>query len=135
MLYLLDANAVRDLMNEHPAMGARVARVTSADQLSVCSIVRGEVLFGIERMAAGKRREAIAQKANVVLDSVEQVAVPVAAGDHYARVKRSRERLGLPMDENDLWIAATAMALDATLITRDGDFAAVPQLRVEDWTR
>ncbi|MGI8742900.1 MAG: PIN domain-containing protein [Bryobacteraceae bacterium] len=26
------------------------------------------------------------------------------------------------MDENDLWIAATALVLDATLVTRDTDF-------------
>jgi hypothetical protein len=31
------------------------------------------------------------------------------------------------LDENDLWIAATALALDAVLITRDSDFQRKPK--------
>ena len=60
--------------------------------------------------------------------------VPFGAGDVYARVKRQRERVGLPMDENDLWIAATALALGAVLVSRDADFKNVTGLTVEDWT-
>jgi predicted nucleic acid-binding protein len=39
------------------------------------------------------------------------------------------QRLG----ENDAWIAATAMAYDATLIARDGAFARVPRLRYQEF--
>jgi predicted nucleic acid-binding protein len=38
------------------------------------------------------------------------------------------------MDENDLWIAATALALNATLVTRDADFGGIAGLVMEDWT-
>jgi predicted nucleic acid-binding protein len=41
----------------------------------------------------------------------------------------------LTFDENNLWIAATAMALDAVLITRDSDFEPLDGLKVDDWTR
>ena len=36
--------------------------------------------------------------------------------------------------KNDLWIAATALALDAVLITRDSDFQQIEGLSVNDWT-
>jgi predicted nucleic acid-binding protein len=36
----------------------------------------------------------------------------------------------LSLDENDLWIAATAIALGATLVTRDADFASVESLSI-----
>ena len=36
-----------------------------------------------------------------------------------------QQRLG----ENDAWIAATALAYDATLVARDSAFARVPRLR------
>ena len=56
--------------------------------------------------------------------------IPEEAGDFYAAVKLARQQRGLTLDENDLWIAATALALGATLVTRDGDFGAIDGLRV-----
>jgi predicted nucleic acid-binding protein len=45
-------------------------------------------------------------------------------------VKIAQQRRGLPLDENDLWIAATALAMAATLVSRDSDFRAVEGLSV-----
>ena len=42
------------------------------------------------------------------------------AGDFYAAVKLARQQRGLTLDENDLWVAATAHALGATPVSRDG---------------
>lgn len=60
--------------------------------------------------------------------------VPEIAGDHYARIKLTRQRKGLTLDENDLWIAATTLELDAVLVSRDNDFQQIDGLTVEDWT-
>jgi predicted nucleic acid-binding protein len=38
------------------------------------------------------------------------------------------------MDDNDLWIAATALAEGAILVTRDKDFSRFPSLALQDWT-
>ena len=48
--------------------------------------------------------------------------------DLYAKTKASQQRLGLPLDENDLWVAATALAIEATLVTHDSDFQAIAGL-------
>lgn len=60
--------------------------------------------------------------------------MPESAGDAYAAIKRAREERALTLDENDLWIAATASALGATLVTRDRDFSSIAGLSVVDWT-
>jgi hypothetical protein len=60
--------------------------------------------------------------------------VPEKASDHYATMKFSRQQKGLSLDENDLWIAATAVAIGAILITRDSDFQQIDGLAVNDWT-
>lgn len=40
------------------------------------------------------------------------------------------------MEENDLWIAATAISLGAVLVSADGDFERVgAPLELEDWTK
>jgi predicted nucleic acid-binding protein len=41
----------------------------------------------------------------------------------------------LALDENDLWIAATARQSRATLVSRDSDFQRIDGLKVEDWTK
>lgn len=40
----------------------------------------------------------------------------------YATLDALSRRLGFKMGKNDLWIAATAYCLDATLLTEDADF-------------
>ena len=47
--------------------------------------------------------------------------IPPRAADFYASVKLSQQRRGLSIDENDLWIAPTTLALGATLVSSDGD--------------
>ncbi len=56
--------------------------------------------------------------------------VPEQAGDFYAAVKLARQQRGLTLDENDLWVAAPALALGATLVSRDTDFGGIDGLPV-----
>jgi predicted nucleic acid-binding protein len=43
-------------------------------------------------------------------------------------VEATQQRRGLPLDENDLWIAATALSLEATVVSRDSDFQEIEGL-------
>ena len=56
--------------------------------------------------------------------------IPERAGDLYAAIKVARQQRGLALDENDLWVAATALCLGATLVTRDTDFAQLDGLSI-----
>jgi len=134
MTFLLDTNAFSDLMRDHPKVDARLASISSMDRVVICSVVRGEIRYGIERLPQGKRRQELDAKAASLFAVIPCEPVPEAAGDHYATVKLNRQRKGLTMDENDLWIAATALALGAVLVSRDSDFQQIGGLTVEDWT-
>ena len=51
--------------------------------------------------------------------------VPIAAGplvDAYVEIDAYSHRIGRDMGKNDLWIAATAMAAGAVLLTTDRDY-------------
>ncbi|MDQ3254707.1 MAG: type II toxin-antitoxin system VapC family toxin [Acidobacteriota bacterium] len=134
MTFLLDTNAFSDLMREHPRMDARLASVSSTERVVICSVIRGEIRYGIERLPQGKRRHELEAKAIKLFAIIPCEPVPEAAGDYYATVKLSRQRKGLALDENDLWIAATALSLGAVLVSRDNDFQQIDGLTVEDWT-
>ena len=134
MLFLLDSNAFSDLMRKHPGVEARLAALDPKDKVLICPIVRGEILYGLARLPPGRRREELTKQAAPLFAAIACEPVPESAGDAYARIKRAREQQGLTLDENDLWIAATASALDATLVTRDRDFGSVEELATTDWT-
>lgn len=134
MQFLLDTTAFSDLVREHPKMDIHLASISEADRVIICPIVRGEIRYEIERLPLGRRRRELEAKSAKLFAKVSCVPVPERAGDHYATTKVTRERKGLALDENDLWIAAVALALGAVLVSRDSDFGGIDGLEVEDWT-
>jgi predicted nucleic acid-binding protein len=130
MTYLFDTNAISDLMRASPIAEAWLSSLSASDQVVTCSIVRGEILFGISKLPAGKRRAELEETGRQFLAAFLCETVSERAGDHYAAIKLSRQQNGLSLDENDIWIAATALALDATLVSRDSDFAGIEGLRL-----
>lgn len=130
MVFLFDTNAVSALMREDPRIASWISGTQPVDRMITCSIVRGEILFGVQRLPEGQRRAALEAKAQKVLAALPCEPIPPAAGDHYATVKVAQQRLGLSLDENDLWIAGTALAMGATLVSSDSDFQRVDTLTV-----
>jgi predicted nucleic acid-binding protein len=121
-------------MRRDTRIRARVAALAPEDRVVICTITRGEVLYGLERLAHGKRRSDLEAEAMHLFAQLACLPVSEEAADRYARIKREAELKGTPLDENDLWIAATALSLDALLVTMDSDFRRVNSLQVEDWT-
>jgi len=130
MTYLLDTNAISDLMRADLRIEKWMAGLNEDDRVVTCTIVRGEILFGIARLAESRRRADLEEKSRQLFDALPCEPVPERAGDFYATIKLTRFRRGLALDENDLWVAATALVLGATLVSRDSDFAGIDTLSV-----
>ena len=133
--YLLDTNAFSALMDEHPKMLARSAKLSTADRVLICAIVRGEIRYGLERMPPGRRQRDFSAKAADLFARTPCVDISETMSDIYGRIKRECERQGTALTENDLWIAACALNLQAVLVTSDSDFENVAGLSCEDWTQ
>lgn len=43
-------------MREHPKVDARLASIAPADRVVICSVVKGEIQYGIERLPQGARQ-------------------------------------------------------------------------------
>jgi predicted nucleic acid-binding protein len=130
VIYLLDTNAISDLMRADPRIDSWIAGLAPGDRVITCTIVRGEIPFGIARLPTGKRRTELEETGLQFLNAFRCEPIPERAADFYADLKLARRQAGLGLDENDLWVAATALALGAGLVTRDGDFAGIPGLSV-----
>jgi tRNA(fMet)-specific endonuclease VapC len=133
--YLLDTSVFSDLMRDHRKVISRLTALSPVGRVFISTIVRGEILYGLRVMPDGRNKRHLTAKAGSLFDMLPCQAIPEGAGDQYGRIKAEVEIKGLRLDENDLWIAATAVALDAVLVTRDQDFKRVRGLIVEDWTK
>lgn len=134
MIFLLDTNAFSDLMRKHSRVEGRMSSLPVVDRVVICLVVRGEILYGIEQLPQSRRRQILERQAAPLFAIIPCEPIPEGAGDHYARIKLTRQQKGLTLDENDLWLAATAMALNSLLITRDSDFQQIDGLTANDWT-
>ena len=53
----------------------------------------------------------------------------------YGKIRVYLEKRGTLIGPNDMFIAAQALALDCTLVTRNvREFSRVPGLKVDDWS-
>jgi predicted nucleic acid-binding protein len=100
--YLLDTNAISDLMKAAPRIENWMAGLDRADRVVTCAIARGEILFGIARLPAGRRRTELEATGRQFLAVFRFEPVPERAADFYAAVKLARQQRGLTLDENDL---------------------------------
>jgi predicted nucleic acid-binding protein len=129
---LLDTNAVSDLMRDHPRVKARIGK--HADPIVTSVVVVGGIRYGLDRLPAGKKRTDLEARAHNILAALRIEPVTESIANAYGRLKASLECQGLNLDDNDLWIAATAITYGNLLVTRDQIFARVPGLQVEDWS-
>jgi tRNA(fMet)-specific endonuclease VapC len=129
---LLDTNAISDLMTDHPRIKARAAAYPGRLSTSVVAI--GEIRYGVERLPAGKRRTDLEARARTTLANLLHRPVTLSVAETYGRLTALLESRGLNLQDNDLWIAATALTHSLILVTRDQIFTRIPGLVVEDWT-
>ena len=137
MEYLLDTTPCSLLMAHAPQIITRINSLSDEkDYLFTCTIVKGEILFGIQKLPIGHRRQVLENQAVNLFEALPCFPIPEEAADHYASLKRHAENQGTPLSDNDLWIAATAMTFNAILVTADSDFQRIGGfgLQVENWT-
>ncbi len=121
-MIILDTNVLSALMRQTPDP-AVVAWLDQQPRLSIwtTSITVLEVRFGLQIMAAGKRRSAVLRAFGSVLDKIGQRIVPfdVAAAEQAGDLMASRQKAGRPRDLRDTMIAGIAIARHAALATRN----------------
>ena len=129
--YLLDTNIWIYLMRNRPAeVRKRYSRLKPG------AVVLSPIVLG--ELHAGWRKSNRPEENRVLLEAYLEGAVldPLDAGvaAAYGEIRAALESQGTPIGQNDLWIAAHARERDCILVTHNlGEFARVPNLRVQDW--
>ncbi len=137
MEYLLDTSTCSLLIAHVPQVITHLNSLSDVDNyIFTCTIVRGEILFGIQRLPAGRRRQVLENQTTSLFEALPCHPIPKEAADNYATMKSFAEQQGTPLSENDLWIGATAMTFNAVLVTADSDYQRISNfgLQIEDWS-
>ena len=91
----------------------------------------GELCFGAAKSSDPPRAHSLLEQFSSI---VAVLPLSAAAGRHYGLVRAALERAGTPIGNNDLWIAAHALALGVPLVSNNlREFERVPGLKLENW--
>jgi predicted nucleic acid-binding protein len=135
---ILDTNVLSALMHVVPDKSV-IAWLDRQPRASIwtTSITVLEIRFGLQTMPGGKRRSALIQSFQELLEKIDHRIIPfdVAAAHHAGDLMASRHKKGRPGDLRDTMIAGIVMAQHATLATRNtAHFADIPVPLVDPWT-
>jgi predicted nucleic acid-binding protein len=133
--YLIETTTFSGMMKKDTKIYAKVSSLDPSDSLTVCPTVRGEILFGIEKMPKGQKRTDLETKAQILFSACESRDITEPVGDKYAQIKHEAKVAGKSLSDNDLWIAATAICHNAVLVAADKDYAGLSGVLLEDWTK
>jgi tRNA(fMet)-specific endonuclease VapC len=133
--YMLDTNVVSHIMQGRDL--ALLARLTAVPvgQVVISSVTLAELRCGLHRKGQPARlRNALTQ----VLLRMDVLPWDEDAANCYGEFCATLEAQGINLSDFDMMIAAHAVAVDATLVSRDKAFAQVPagvsqRLRLEIW--
>lgn len=131
MTWLLDTNACIDLMRLREPLAKRV-RERGAASFAISAITCAELWYGAAKSDRPQRNRA---DQDAFLRPFRVVDFDGVAADRYASIRAHLARLGKPIGDRDLMIAAIALANRMGVVTGNvREFNRVPELLVEDWS-
>jgi tRNA(fMet)-specific endonuclease VapC len=130
--FMLDTDTCSYIMKRsHPLVLKRLQGVP-VDEVCMSAITKAELLYGVK---ISPRRAQDAAALAAFLPYVQVMEFGDDAALHYAEIRADLKRRGALVGANDLFIAAHARALAATLVTNNtAEFERVGDLKLENWT-
>ena len=130
--YLLDTNTASYVIKGNfPRVRERLLKVPMAE-VGISTVTEAELRFGVARKPEAVRLKIAVEE---FLLRVEVLPWDSEAAQQYAEVQAELERIGEPMGNLDMMIAAHALAVQVVLVTHDHVFRRIKRLKIEDWTK
>jgi len=134
MRFLLDTDIFIFIRQKRPENVFQRFRSLQPGEAAVSIITYGELFYGAAKSL--RRAEAFA-RLSAITDLLAILPLPKSAGESYGEIRAELESSGEMIGNNDLWIAAHALAAGLTLVTNNNEkeFLRVRGLRVQNWAK
>jgi len=131
--YLLDTNICIYIRQKRPEEVLRRFRTLRPGEAVLSVITYGELLYGA---AKSEQRVAALERLRELVNLLPALPLPATAGEAYGTIRAQLESKGEMIGNNDLWIAAHAVAARLTLVTNnEKEFRRVRGLKIQNWAR
>ena len=124
---IVDTNGFSAIAEGDPLLNAIIEK---ADKIYLPVIVLGEYIFGILQ---SRYRLQYEQWLDESLPIFQILAIDESTAVHYADIRLELKKVGRPIPENDMWIAALTRQHGSTILSRDTHFDSVPGLKRVTW--
>jgi tRNA(fMet)-specific endonuclease VapC len=129
--YLLDTNICIYIRQKRPDEVLRRFRRLRPGEAALSVITYGELLYGA---AKSLHREVALQRLRELIQLLPALAMPETAAENYGAIRADLEKRGEMIGNNDLWIAAHALAAKLILVTNnEREFRRIRGLKVQNW--
>lgn len=129
--YLLDTNICIYISKKRPHEVYQRFSELNVGDIGMSMITFGELRFGAEK---SQHREIALEKLDQLMCYIPVIMPTPETAEKYAIIRSYLEKNGQPIGNNDLWIAAHALSMNAILVTNNTkEFIRVPDLLVENW--
>ena len=129
--FLLDTNICIYIRQKRPDEVLRRFRKLRPGEAVLSVITYGELLYGA---AKSQRRVAALERLRELVNLLPALSLPETAAEAYGTIRAELEAKGEMIGNNDLWIAAHALASGLTLVTNnEREFHRVRGLKMQNW--
>lgn len=130
-MYVLDTCICVDLMRGKLPATYKIMKSCSPKQFAIPAVVVAELEFGAQKSLHPEETRRATER---FLAPFEIAPFDERCARAYGAIRNQLRLNGTPVGPNDMLTAATAIALQATLVTRNvREFKRVQGLSLEDW--
>jgi tRNA(fMet)-specific endonuclease VapC len=106
--------------------------IVKQENCFICEITLAELKFGVENSNQPKKNQEALDK---FLSGVKVIPI-FPSLDHYAKEKARLRKAGESIDDFDLLIGSTSVAMDMIMVTNNTNhFTRIRGIKLEDWTK
>jgi len=129
--YLLDTNICIYITKKKPHSVLEQFSKLSVGDVAMSTITYSELRYGAEK---SQHRKLNLNRLEELTHLIPPMPIPTDTGEYYGKIRSDLQKKGKIIGNNDLWIAAHALASRVTLVTNNTkEFKRISGLKIENW--